>query len=279
MSETGPAARLTGAHPSPPPRPAGPAAPVAAARPRATPAPTDWTAYYDREADLRRFIPEQEPYEEHRVRLVYRLLGDLRPGRILDAGCGDGYLCDRYGRDARADRAFGADLSHPRLTYAARRTPGAGFVNARIDRLPFTDGAFPLVSAVEVIEHLEDPAAAIREVARVAARHVLVTVPSEQVPAEALCPNCLHRFPVDGHLQIFTLARLEQLCREAGLRVVRAERYFVPAGWEGRGPFRLMGAAGRRLFRRLLERLGLLAPARAKYLGVLCEKPPQTGGC
>lgn len=233
----------------------------------------DWRPYYEREVELRRFVPGSEPYEEDRVRLVMRLLGDVRPARILDVGCGDGYLCKRYAEAGVSPRVQGLDISTGRLRHAAMLSPGARFVAGRIDRIPFRDGAFPLVSAVEVIEHIEDPVPALREIARVSSRHVLVTVPNEQIPPEALCPNCLHRFPVDGHLHTFTLSDLTEICRKAGLRVVRTERHHVPAAWEKRGPFRILGAPGRALLRRLLVRAGVLGEARAKYIGVLCEKP------
>jgi len=236
-------------------------------------APRDWRPYYEREVELRRFVPGDEPYEKDRVTLVMRLLGDLRPAAILDVGCGDGYLCQQYVEAGISSHVQGLDISTGRLRFAATLSPYARFVAGRIDRIPFRDGAFPLVSAVEVIEHIEDPVPALREVARVSYRHVLVTVPNEQVVPEALCPNCLHRFPVDGHLHTFTLADLQEICRKAGLRVIRAERYFVAAGWEKRGPFRVLGERGRAILRRALVRAGVLGEARAKYIGVLCEKP------
>ena len=240
--------------------------------------PRDWRPYYEQEVVLRRFVPGEEPYEEDRVRLVMRLLGDLRPARILDIGCGDGYLCKRYAEAGITARVQGLDISTGRLRYAAELSPGACFVAGRIDRIPFRDGAFPLVSAVEVIEHIEDPAAALREIARVSSRHVLITVPNEQVPLQTLCPNCLHRFPLDGHLHTFTLADLAEICRKAGLYVVHAERYNVPAAWEKRGPFRMLGERGRAMVRRALVRAGVMGETRAKYVGVLCIKPEACEG-
>src|SRR6185503_4035992 len=45
--------------------------------------------------------------------------------------------------------------------------------------LPFADSSFVLVLCLEVLEHLDDPAAAVRELARVAAAGVVVSVPFE----------------------------------------------------------------------------------------------------
>jgi ubiquinone/menaquinone biosynthesis C-methylase UbiE len=45
--------------------------------------------------------------------------------------------------------------------------------------LPFADRSFDAVTCLEVLEHLDDPAAAVREMARVARRAVVVSVPFE----------------------------------------------------------------------------------------------------
>jgi hypothetical protein len=64
----------------------------------------DWRGYHGREVDLQPFIPEEEPSEQDRVRFVFRLLGDLRPARILDVGCADGFLCKRYAEAGMSGR-------------------------------------------------------------------------------------------------------------------------------------------------------------------------------
>ena len=47
------------------------------------------------------------------------------------------------------------------------------------EALAFADGSFELVAAIEVLEHVADPPAALAEMARVAARWLLVSVPRE----------------------------------------------------------------------------------------------------
>src|SRR5579871_5244693 len=44
--------------------------------------------------------------------------------------------------------------------------------------LPFPPGAFDVVTALEMLEHIPDVAAAVREIARVARRHVVLSVPA-----------------------------------------------------------------------------------------------------
>ena len=55
----------------------------------------------------------------------------------------------------------------------------ASFAVADAEALPFADGEFGLVAAIELLEHVEDPARALAELARVARSHLLVSVPRE----------------------------------------------------------------------------------------------------
>ena len=69
----------------------------------------------------------------------------------------------------RCSRPSGQRRAAPNLTYIAQRA----------EQLPFGDGEFDVVTAIEVLEHVPDPAHTLAEMARCAARHVLVSVPRE----------------------------------------------------------------------------------------------------
>jgi ubiquinone/menaquinone biosynthesis C-methylase UbiE len=51
----------------------------------------------------------------------------------------------------------------------------------KAERLPFADGEFDASAAIEVLEHVPDPAHTVAEMARVAKRHLIVSVPREPV--------------------------------------------------------------------------------------------------
>lgn len=120
------------------------------------------------------------------------LLPHLRPGmRVLDVGCGPGSitvdLAEEIGAgagpDGTAAEVIGLDraeaaLEAARALAAERTAPRAplSFVADDVYALPFEDASFDLVHAHQVLQHLVDPVAALREMARVAKPGGLVAV-------------------------------------------------------------------------------------------------------
>ena len=109
------------------------------------------------------------------------------PSSLLDVGCGEGVLVERWARRLGDRRVVGIDLEEESIQagWAERRAPNleyrvmeAGRAD-RVENLPFADGEFDLASAVEVLEHVPDPAHTVSEMARCAERHLLVSVPRE----------------------------------------------------------------------------------------------------
>lgn len=98
--------------------------------------------------------------------------------KVLDVGCGAGgniLFLKKFGR------VTGFDISEEALSFSSDK----GFselVLGRAEKVPFPDGSFDIVSALDCIEHIEDDDAALQEAYRVlkSGGTLLLTVPAHK---------------------------------------------------------------------------------------------------
>jgi SAM-dependent methyltransferase len=114
-----------------------------------------------------------------RREVLERVIADLQlpnPLRILDAGCGSGRNMVEL---ARRGTVTGVELSETSACLAQAREAGP-VIQGSVTEMPFEPDSFDLVVCLDVIEHLEDDLAALRELRRVVAPggSLLVTVPA-----------------------------------------------------------------------------------------------------
>ncbi len=101
------------------------------------------------------------------------LLPHLGPGLdLLDVGCGPGTITADLALAVAPGRVVGVDRSRDVLVKAAelavaRDASNAVFEEADVYALPYADASFDVVHAHQVLHHLEDPVAALREMRRV----------------------------------------------------------------------------------------------------------------
>jgi SAM-dependent methyltransferase len=136
---------------------------------------------------------------------------------ILDVGAGDGRVSHALAEQGKAVTAF--DLSHVALSRL--RVPG---VQGSCENLPFPDKSFDLVISTEMLEHLREGiyAKARGEMARVARKYILISVPNRENLSEntGRC-SCGTKFHLWGHYRRYEPADMSSMFE--GYQMLRCE--------------------------------------------------------
>ena len=113
-------------------------------------------------------------------RHVVELVRETGARMILDVGCGEGFTI-RELRESGVEAAMvGVDYSPAALAWSQANGIAQSPLNvADAHHLPFPDSSFDLVLCLEVLEHLPDSGAGLRELLRVARDCIVVSVPHE----------------------------------------------------------------------------------------------------
>ncbi len=140
----------------------------------------------------RDFLDERMGLATPNLEILVDLLGDrldLDGGKTLDVGCGEGGLARALGDHGSEVIGVELDLRNLTIAQAARSYNGlepGSFVHGTGVHLPFRDASFDLVTAVETIEHVDQPGPLVAEMFRVVrpGGHVLITSPNALQPYE-----------------------------------------------------------------------------------------------
>ena len=161
------------------------------------------------------------PRHEHRLGMIVREVERLpRGARILDGAVGLGQLAGRM--QQRGYRVFGIDYAFEAALHV-KRTSTIPVVVGDMTRMPFRDAAFQGVTTGETLEHLDDDAAAAREIGRVLAEggSCIATVPALQSLWTASDVYFEHR-------RRYSRKQLVSMFRDAGLDVDKSSYWGFP---------------------------------------------------
>ena len=200
---------------------------------------------------------------------------------ILDVGCGNGQVSRALQRAFPNLRLTACEAFPEGLAIAARKVPTAELVQADIRDLPWSE-EFDVVGAFDVLEHVTDDAAALRQMVRATRPHggVIVTVPQHQWLWS----------PIDDysrHVRRYSRVELRSRLEAAGLRVERITSFVSvllplllvsriskrgepvdPMAEFNLSPFANAGGAALMAVERLMIRAGVPLPAGGSLLAV-----------
>lgn len=185
---------------------------------------------------------EIDPAFAARATLIVELLIEKRPRRVLDVGCGRGFYLHILSELDFIEEIRGVDVNREYLRRAgeACRDPRITVQEAVIERLPFPDDSFDFVICSEVLEHLSDDEAGLREIHRVLrpGGTLVVSVPNRHFPflwdpLNWLLMTALHTHVPKhiwwlagiwaDHERLYTREDLDRAARRTGFAVGRQE--------------------------------------------------------
>lgn len=180
---------------------------------------------------------------KRRVRTIFEWVDPKNDDLILDIPCGRGFYLNMF-RYVSECRLIGADLDWDVLRKASGNVdglPDIGIHRANIYSLPYPDDLFDSVILSEVLEHIDDDVAGLREVLRVLKPGgvVAITVPNVNYPfwwdpinktLEMLFGTHIQRGPLAGiwanHVRLYSRDELKNAALDAGF-VIDEERAFT----------------------------------------------------
>jgi len=157
----------------------------------------------------------------HRMRHMF--LEAIKPGKLLDVGCGNGVFLHRMHKLGWS--VTGIDFD-PKAIENCKKLYGADltFMNTDLSGARFPDNSFDAVTMSHVIEHVPDPVSLLTETRRIlkAGGRLVITTPNIRSFGHEKFRDCWSGLDSPRHLQVFSLAALQRCARKAGLTATEA---------------------------------------------------------
>ena len=148
----------------------------------------------------------------------------------MDAGCGEGDFLARISGKFPKTELYGCDTNPGAVKIAKESCP-----KARIDKIDLIDSPsrrMDLVTMLEVIEHQKEPIVLLKKARNMIGRngHVLISIPRPELLRWRvmwyLWSHTFGRIWLDEHNDHMDETKLLELAEEAGLKLVKKQRFF-----------------------------------------------------
>lgn len=187
---------------------------------------TYWTESVDPDGNVRDRFAERDQYVEN-IRPEIDFIAGLEPGRVLDIGCGPGWLLSAM--DERWDK-HGVELS----AAAAKHAVQYGDISVGpFEAAKYEPDSFDLVTMYHVIEHLPDPVDALRrahELLRDGGRLVLGTPDFDSGCARRF-GNQYRMLHDPTHISLFSNDSMHRCLRDVGFQIDRVDYPYFETQW------------------------------------------------
>ena len=167
-------------------------------------------------------------------RNLTNLTATKKVGSILDVGCGEGFTLNRLKEKGIGKKLEGIEYLPAAIELGKKTYPEIKIIQGSIYQLPYKDNSFDLVLCTEVLEHLDNPQAGLKELVRVSNKYLVITVPNEPffMLAQLIRGKNWSRFGNDiEHINHWTMFNFSKFVKQnAGSKVqILAKRF--PFAW------------------------------------------------
>lgn len=150
---------------------------------------------------------------------------------VLDAGCGEGFTLGRLQKEKIGKTFEGIEYDAAAVELANQLYPALNIIQGDIYKLPYKNNSFDLVICTEVLEHLENPKKAYRELLRVSRKYVLMSVPNEPfftIQRIGRLQNIRHLGAHPEHIQHWSVSAFTKFVKVRGVKIITRK---LPIPW------------------------------------------------
>lgn len=150
---------------------------------------------------------------------------------ILDVGCGEGFTLAKFKKEKIGKNYEGIEKDDQAIELSKKLYPSLNIQKGDIYTLPYKSNSFDLVVCTEVLEHLDNPKKAYKELIRVSRKYILLSVPNEPwftFQRMARFQNIMHLGAHPEHIQHWTHSAFLKFVKVKGVKVVEKK---LPIPW------------------------------------------------
>ena len=154
---------------------------------------------------------------------VVKEIRPLNIDSVLDVGCGEGFTLNRLQREKIGKSFEGIEYDESVIELGRKLYPKLEIKKGDIYKLPYKSNSFDLVVATEVLEHLDYPKKAYKELIRVSKKYVLLSVPNEPfftIQRIGRLQNLRQLGKHPEHIQMWTIPAFTKFVKIKGVKLV-----------------------------------------------------------